>query len=45
MPKTGYLHNGVPIPVPPAEVLDVQLDDRAFLVLFFDSKRTWSVTG
>ena len=45
MPKTGYFHNGVPIPVPPEEVLNVQKkqEEQAFLVLFFDSKRTWSV--
>ncbi|XP_076469577.1 peregrin-like isoform X2 [Babylonia areolata] len=43
MPKTGYLHNGVPIPVPPDEVLDVQRcpDESLYLVLFFDTKRTW----
>ncbi|XP_014669535.1 PREDICTED: peregrin-like [Priapulus caudatus] len=43
MPKTGYFHNGVPIPVPPDDVLDLQrkFTDHVFLVLFFDMKRTW----
>ncbi|KAL8617955.1 hypothetical protein ACOMHN_052906 [Nucella lapillus] len=43
MPKTGFLHNGVPIPVPPDDVLDVQRrqDESVYLVLFFDRKRTW----
>ena len=43
MPKTGYYHNGVPIPVPPDDVLDLQRrqDDSIYLVLFFDTKRTW----
>merc|ERR1719278_919729 len=43
MPRTGYLHNGVPIPVPPQDVL--QLADSHtrphYLILFFDTKRTW----
>jgi bromodomain and PHD finger-containing protein 1 len=43
MPRTGYLHNGVPIPVPPQEVLDMALTHESphYLILFFDSKRTW----
>lgn len=43
MPKTGYFHNGVPIPVPPEEVLNLQSkhDLPVYLVLFFDTKRTW----
>merc|ERR1712223_135978 len=43
MPRTGYFHNGVPIPVPPQDVL--QLADSHtrphYLILFFDTKRTW----
>ncbi|PVD24392.1 hypothetical protein C0Q70_14874 [Pomacea canaliculata] len=43
MPKTGYFHNGVPIPVPPDHVLELQrkYDETVYLVLFFDTKRTW----
>ena len=43
MPRTGYLHNGVPIPVPPQEVLDMAVTHESphYLILFFDSKRTW----
>ncbi|KAG1663140.1 Peregrin [Nymphon striatum] len=41
MPKTGYFHNGVPIPVPPDEVLALQKTFNDYLVLFFDTKRTW----
>ncbi|KAK3786407.1 hypothetical protein RRG08_011723 [Elysia crispata] len=43
MPKTGYFHNGVPIPVPPDEVLELQQKyaESVYLVLFFDTKRTW----
>lgn len=47
MPEEGMLHNGVPIPVPPKEVLKLgehrqeEMDQRLYLVLFFDNKRTW----
>lgn len=43
MPKTGYFHNGVPIPVPPEDVLALQkrFEELVYLVLFFDTKRTW----
>ncbi|XP_042204767.1 bromodomain-containing protein 1-like isoform X3 [Homarus americanus] len=43
MPKTGYFHNGVPIPVPPDDVLALanNYPSPMYLVLFFDNKRTW----
>ncbi|KAM6453620.1 bromodomain and PHD finger-containing protein 3 isoform 6-T7 [Liasis olivaceus] len=47
MPQEGLLHNGVPIPVPPLEVLKLgeqkqaETGEKLFLVLFFDNKRTW----
>ncbi|XP_074498964.1 bromodomain and PHD finger-containing protein 3 isoform X3 [Sebastes fasciatus] len=47
MPEEGLLHNGVPIPVPPKEVLCLgeqrqeDTNERLYLVLFFDNKRTW----
>ncbi|KAK0146281.1 Bromodomain and PHD finger-containing protein 3 [Merluccius polli] len=47
MPEDGVLHNGVPIPVPPKEVLQLgearqeEAGERLYLVLFFDNKRTW----
>ena len=42
MPRVGVNQNGVPIPVPPKEVLQLQPSENHFyLVLFFDSKRTW----
>lgn len=47
MPKEGLLHNGVPIPVPPKDVLllgeqrQEEANERLYLVLFFDNKRTW----
>ncbi|XP_030639331.1 bromodomain and PHD finger-containing protein 3 [Chanos chanos] len=47
MPQEGLLHNGVPIPVPPLEVLrlgeqrQAEAGEKLFLVLFFDNKRTW----
>lgn len=44
-PKTpkGFVHNGVPLPAPPSEVLALRKNytDEVFLVLFFDLKRTW----
>ncbi|XP_012885039.1 PREDICTED: bromodomain and PHD finger-containing protein 3 [Dipodomys ordii] len=47
MPREGLLHNGVPIPVPPLDVLKLgeqkqaEVGEKLFLVLFFDNKRTW----
>uniref|UniRef100_A0A3B3UY28 Bromodomain and PHD finger containing 3 n=1 Tax=Poecilia latipinna TaxID=48699 RepID=A0A3B3UY28_9TELE len=47
MPQEGLLHNGIPIPVPPGEVLKLgewrhtDKGHKLFLVLFFDTKRTW----
>ncbi|KAF7665702.1 hypothetical protein LDENG_00135210 [Lucifuga dentata] len=47
MPQEGLLHNGIPIPVPPVEVLKLgewrqaEAGEKLFLVLFFDTKRTW----
>ncbi len=47
MPQEGLLHNGIPIPVPPVEVLklgewrETEEGKKLFLVLFFDTKRTW----
>ncbi|XP_060931062.1 bromodomain and PHD finger-containing protein 3 isoform X2 [Limanda limanda] len=47
MPEEGLLHNGVPIPIPPKDVLQLgeqrqeEANERLYLVLFFDNKRTW----
>lgn len=43
MPNSGYFHNGVPIPVPPEDVLALKAnyEEDVYLVLFFDTKRTW----
>lgn len=42
MPK-DYIHNGVPIPAPPEDVLalSANYNEQVYLVLFFDAKRTW----
>lgn len=39
----NYVHNGVPIPAPPADVLALanSYTEPVYLVLFFDTKRTW----
>uniref|UniRef100_A0A8C7IKP5 PWWP domain-containing protein n=1 Tax=Oncorhynchus kisutch TaxID=8019 RepID=A0A8C7IKP5_ONCKI len=46
MPRVGYQHNGVSIPIPPLDVLRVGermqfKNEKLFLVLFFDNKRSW----
>lgn len=40
---TGYVHEGVPIPSPPQDVLALSANytEHVYLVLFFDAKRTW----
>lgn len=42
IPK-GFVHNSVPLPCPPQNVLELRKKriGNEFLVLFFDAKRTW----
>lgn len=42
IPK-GFIYNGVPLPTPPRDVLELRKDksEPVYLVLFFDAKRTW----
>ncbi|KAL4711897.1 hypothetical protein ACJJTC_006066 [Scirpophaga incertulas] len=44
IPK-GFMYNGVPLPVPPQDVLNLKKNHShepvLYLVLFFDVKRTW----
>lgn len=50
MPRVAGHHNGVTIPVPPLDVLKIgeqmqtKSDEKLFLVLFFDNKRSWYVS-
>lgn len=47
MPRVGCQHNGVSIPMPPLNVLQIgeqmqyKSEEKLYLVLFFDNKRTW----
>ncbi|XP_032201776.1 bromodomain-containing protein 1 isoform X3 [Mustela erminea] len=47
MPRVPGHHNGVTIPAPPLDVLKIgehmqtKADEKLFLVLFFDNKRSW----
>lgn len=42
IPKS-FVYNGVPLPTPPKDVLELRKDklEPVYLVLFFDAKRTW----
>jgi bromodomain and PHD finger-containing protein 1 len=41
--KKGFMHNSVPLPCPPDNVLTMRKNttEDQYLILFFDTKRTW----
>ena len=41
LPPGGYQANGVPIPIPTKEILEMNDDQQKYLILFFDARRTW----
>jgi len=47
MPRTGVTHGGVTVQAPPEDVLKLRqkYSREVFLVVFYDTKRTWCVTA
>jgi len=46
MPRTGIVHGSVTVQAPPEDVLKLRqkYSHEVFLVVFYDTKRTWSVS-